>query len=162
MNFSKKVTLVFLRLSIGWVFLYAGISKALNPLWSAQMYIEGAKSGGWLYTFFLHPSVLPVVNDLVKYGFSLLGLALIIGVFTRLVAMFGSILMVLLYIPALHFPYVGKSALLIDDHIVYVAVLLVLAAYNAGRVWGLEEWLFKLHILKRFPKLKRYLLLEKN
>ena len=44
---SQKFFLFLLRVSAGWMFFYAGITKVLNPQWSAEGYLKGAKSFVW-------------------------------------------------------------------------------------------------------------------
>lgn len=157
MSLFQKISLLLVRVSLGWLFFYAGLSKILTPGWSAAGYINGAQSGTWLYSLFLNSSILPVVNALVQYGLLLLGVALILGVFVRLSALLGSLLMILLYFPILTFPYAGKTAFIIDDHIIFIATLALLAAFRAGRVWGLAGWCSRLPICSRFPKLRSLL-----
>lgn len=40
----QKISLFLLRISIGWLMFYAGITKVLNPEWSAAGYLKGAKT----------------------------------------------------------------------------------------------------------------------
>jgi len=39
----QKISLLLLRLSLGWLFFYAGITKILDPSWTSAGYIKGAK-----------------------------------------------------------------------------------------------------------------------
>jgi thiosulfate dehydrogenase [quinone] large subunit len=157
MTQAQKVTLLLLRLSLGWLFFYSGITKVLNPDWTAAGYLQGAKTFGGLYQWFLQPEVLPVVNFLNEWGQLLLGIALILGVFVRLSGVVGALLMLLYYLPVLEFPYIGKTAFLVDEHVVYALALLVLAAFRAGRVWGLETWCSQLPICSKYPQLRWWL-----
>ncbi|MBI3070189.1 MAG: DoxX family protein, partial [Candidatus Levybacteria bacterium] len=49
---------------------------------------------------------------------------LILGVFVRLAALSGILLMLLYYLPILNFPYVGRgtTSFLIDQHIIFILV----------------------------------------
>ncbi len=71
--------------------------------------------------------------------------------------MLGVVLMLLYYFTALDFPYPNAHALLVDEHIIYSAGLLVLASFRAGRVWGLEEWCSRLPLCKKYPRLREML-----
>lgn len=142
---------------MGWVFFYAGISKLLNPTWSAAGYLNSAQSFKAVFAWFATPSVLPVVNFLNEWGLLLIGLSLLLGIFVRLSSVFGVALMALYYIPALNFPYAGKTGFLVDEHVIYTIVLLALANLRAGRAWGLEEWCSKLKICARYPALRKML-----
>jgi thiosulfate dehydrogenase [quinone] large subunit len=137
MNTTQNFALFFLRISLGWLFFYAGITKVLDSTWSAAGYISSAKTFPELFDFFLTPTVLPIVNLANEWGLTLIGVALILGVFTRLAAGLGILLMILYYLVVLDFPYPNAHAYIVDEHIIYIGALLVLAIFNAGRAWGL-------------------------
>lgn len=140
----KKVSLVLLRVSFGWLFFYAGLSKILNPDWSAAGYLGGAKTFGSFYNLFLGDSILPIINFINEWGLTLLGVSLILGLFVRPAALFGAALMILYYFPVLEFPRIMPHSYLVDDHIIYALVLVFLAAIGAGHVWGLDKLWAKL------------------
>lgn len=73
----------------------------------------------------------------------MIGLALVLGVFVRLASKFGILLMILYYLPILNFPYAGKNALIVDEHIIYIAAFMVLKKFDAGAYFGLENKLKK-------------------
>jgi len=156
MTKSQKISLFLLRISLGWLFFYAGITKVFNPEWSAAGYLQGAKTFAGFYQWLLQPEILPIVNFLNEWGLTLLGVALILGVFVRLSSVLGAILMLMYYFPALEFPYIGHSYI-VDEHIIYVLILLLFANLRAGRVWGLENWCSNLPICSKFPKLRNLL-----
>jgi len=81
----------------------------------------------------------------------------LLGIFVRLSSKLGAILMLLYYIPILHFPYVGTHSFLVDEHIIYVFSLLLLGELKAGRYWGLEKWCLALPICSKYPKLRELL-----
>lgn len=129
-----------LRLAMGWMMLYAGITKVLNPAWSAAGYLNGAKTFAGLYQLLLSPSVLPVVNFVNEWGMTLLGISLIVGIFVRLSSVLGAVLMLLYYFPVLVFQYAGEHSYIVDEHIIYALVLLLFAATRAGKIWGFDAW----------------------
>lgn len=134
----QKFSLLLLRVTIGWLLFYAGITKVLDPSWSAEGYISGAKMFPELYAYLLQPNILPIVNLANEWGLTLIGVALILGVFTRLSAILGALLMLLYYFPILDFPYPNAHSYIVDEHVIYVAALLVLATSKAGQVWGVD------------------------
>lgn len=138
MNISQRIMLFALRLAMGWMMLYAGITKVLNPAWSAAGYLNGAKTFAGLYQWLLNPSVLPVVNFVNEWGLTLLGVSLIVGIFVRLTSALGAVLMLLYYFPVLAFPYAGEHSYIVDEHIIYALVLLLFVATRAGRIWGFD------------------------
>lgn len=153
----ERVTLVLLRLALGWLFLYSGATKVLDPTWSSAGYLKGAQTLGGVYAVMMSPGVLPVIDAVNAWGQTLLGVSLILGLFVRLSSVLGAVLMLLYYLPVLKFPYVGQHGYLVDEHIIYGLALLYLAAARAGRQFGLEEWCSRLPICARFPQYRRWL-----
>lgn len=156
MSKSQKISLLILRLSTGWMMFYAGITKVINPEWSAAGYLSGAKMFVGFYNWLLSPSILPTVNLVNEWGLTLLGISLILGIGVRLSSALGALLMLLYYIP-LGFPYPNPHSYIVDEHIIYLATLLYLSTIRAGRVWGLENWCSNLPICSKYPKLRNWL-----
>ena len=156
----QKVSLFFLRVSIGWLMFYAGITKIINPEWSAEGYLRGAKTFAGFYTWLADSSLLPFINFINEWGLILLGVSLILGVFVRLSSIGGIALMLLYYFPVLEFPYIpGAHAFFVDEHIIYAAILFFFATSSTrpGRVWGLESWCSNFPICSKYPKLREWL-----
>jgi thiosulfate dehydrogenase (quinone) large subunit len=153
----QKLFLLLLRLSIGWLFFYAGITKVLNPSWSAAGYLNNAKTFTGFYQWLASPDILPFTNFFNEWGLTLIGAALILGVFVRLASVLGVAIMVLYYFPILLFPKVGANAYIVDEHIIYAIALLLLASLSAGRVFGLANWCSRLPWCARHPKFRAFL-----
>lgn len=153
----QKISLFLLRVGLGWVFLWAGITKVFDPAWSAAGYLMGAKTFTGFYQWLASPDVVQFTNFINEWGLTLLGVALILGVFVRISSVLGAIVMLLYYMPILQFPYPNPHAFIVDEHIIYISSLLVLGSYRAGRVWGLEKWCSSLPICAQFPKLRNWL-----
>lgn len=141
MNNALRSTILTLRIAIGWLFLYAGLAKLLNPQWTAAGYLKGAKTLPGLYAWLAASQNIGWVNFLNEWGLTLIGLALILGVLTRYASWAGIAMMALYYLPVLHFPYVGDTSYLVDEHIIYILVLLVLSFAHAGNYWGLDKFI---------------------
>ena len=137
MTSPQKFFLFVSRITVGWMFFYAGITKVLDPQWSAEGYLKGAKAFTWFFQILLDPSVLPIINFMNKWGLTLLGVSLILGLFVRFSSLLGVLLMALYYL-ALGFPYPNPHSYIIDEHIIYISILLFFAAVKAGRVLGLD------------------------
>lgn len=141
-NINKKyakLSIFALRVSLGWIMFYAGITKILDPSWSAVGYIKSAKTFPAFYSWITEPYLINWVNLLNEWGLTLLGIALILGIFTRLSAVLGSLLMFMYYLVALDFPRAGAHSFIIDEHIIYILALILLANVQAGKIWGLEK-----------------------
>lgn len=153
----QKLSIFILRVSMGWMFLYAGITKILNPEWSAGGYLKGAKTFAGFYQWLLDPNILPAVNFINEWGLTLLGISLMLGVFVRLSSILGALLMLMYYLPILDFPYPNPNSFIVDQHIIYIFVLLFFASIRAGRIWGLERWCSHLPVCSKFPWLRNIL-----
>jgi thiosulfate dehydrogenase [quinone] large subunit len=146
------VLLTLLRVSLGWFFFFAGITKVLDPDWSAAGFLGNAAMFPNFYAFFLHPSILPVVNFLNEWGLTLVGVGLMLGISVRLSAYVGALLMLLYY-----FPHDNTHGFIVDDHVVYVIALFVLASTSLRSTVGMHGYLVQLPIVKRSPLLKNFL-----
>jgi uncharacterized membrane protein YphA (DoxX/SURF4 family) len=143
--------LVLLRIAIGWHFLFEGLSKLFTPDWSAAGYLQVSR---WLFAGVFHwiadtPAVLKAVDLLNIWGLILIGLALMLGAFTRLAALLGALLLLLYYVAnppliALDFgiPTEGNY-LWIDKNLIELLALLGVAAFPTGSFAGLDRWLFR-------------------
>lgn len=120
-----------LRLVIGFVFLYAGISKLGD--WSAAGYLAGAT--GPLADWFQSLAGNGLVDALNVWGAILIGACLMLGLLARPASFFGIIMMILYYFS----DFVGNTAHgLIDEHIIYSIVLLLFISGGVGHIFGLD------------------------
>lgn len=153
----QQASLFLLRVSLGWMYLWAGITKIVNPQWSAAGYMQKAKTFPELYQWLSTSSALPFINFLNEWGLTLLGVSLILGIFIRVSSSLGIVLMLLYYLPILDFPYPNPNSFIVDQHIIFILALLLLISFRAGRVWGLEKWCSQLPLCSKFPKLREWL-----
>ncbi len=153
-NKYQNLSIFFLRMTMGWMYFYAGITKVLDPAWSSSGYLKGAKTFAFLYQWMLDPNILPYIDFLNKWGLTLLGISLLLGIMVRLSSALGAGLMFLYYLPLLAGIYPNANSVLVDQHIIYIGVLLLLGVFRAGRIWGLEEWCSGLPICKRYPGIR--------
>lgn len=138
MSRLQKITLFLLRVSLGWLFFYAGLTKLIDPKWSAAGFLGSAGTFPSFFQLLTKPDILPVVNFLNEWGLLLLGVSLILGIFVRFSSFLGAILMILYYFAHLKFPYPDANSFIVDDHIIYALVLLYFVAVRAGKTWGLD------------------------
>ncbi len=153
----QKISLTLLRVALGGMFFYAGITKVFDPTWSAAGYLQGAKTFTVLYQWLASPANIGFLNFVNEWGLTLLGVSLILGIAVRLSSILGAVLMLLYYFPILQFPYPNPHSYIVDEHIIYVTALLVLGSLRAGRIWGFENWCANLPICSRFPRLRNWL-----
>ncbi|UCE45092.1 MAG: hypothetical protein JSU93_06820 [Methanobacteriota archaeon] len=151
-----------LRLALGWTFLWAFFDKLLGLGYStssANAWINGGSptSGflnyattGPLAGFYQDLSGSAAVDTLFMLALLGIGIALVLGVGMMVAAISGSALMVLMWSSRLP----PENNPLIDDHIVYLVALVLLALLGAGQWVGLGKWWSELPFVKRFPILE--------
>ncbi len=148
---SQLNLLVFLRILIGWHFLYEGIVKLWNPNWSAGGYL--ADSAGLFKNFFYwmagNSTVLSIVDFLNVWGLVLIGLGLMLGVLTRWALLGGMFLLAFYYLshPALinvkyALPSEG-SYLIVNKNLIEFAALAVLYVFPTSHILGIDRFFKK-------------------
>lgn len=139
---------LILRVYAGWQWAQAGASKIGAPAWTGDSagaavtgFVRGAleQTGGehpnvqgW-YAWFLENVVLPnaaLWGYLVAIGELLVGIALIVGLFTGIAAFFGAFM---------NMNYLLAGAVSTNPVLLVIAILLILAWKTAGW-WGLDRW----------------------
>lgn len=133
---------LLLRLLMGWIFLWAGFDKAVNGF-TAEGFLLHATSGpldSWFVDLGGSATALSLIDPLVTYGQIAMGLALVLGVATRLTLVFAAIMMFLFYLA--QFP--PEHDLFVDYYLVYIAVYLMLGALGAGRILGVDRYVERL------------------
>ncbi|MBI2109231.1 MAG: DoxX family protein [Parcubacteria group bacterium] len=143
MKKSINIATLLLRLSMAWYFLYAGISKLINPLWSAAGYLNSSKTFPEFYAWLASPENIEWVNFLNEWGLTLVGILLALGLFTRAASFAGALMLLLYYFPILSFPYVGEHFYIVDSHVREILVFVYLIVVRAGMYVGLDELLQK-------------------
>ena len=98
----QQLTLVLLRIGIGWHFLREGWVKLCNPTWTAVGYLRG--SWGPLSPYFRqiadNPDLLSFSNFMMPWLLFLAGLGLMLGLFTRTSILAGMGLLAMFYLAA--------------------------------------------------------------
>jgi uncharacterized membrane protein YphA (DoxX/SURF4 family) len=140
----KRIFLTIVRMAIGWHFLYEGIAKLLIPKWTSFSYLSnstGPLSGlyHWMATT---PAVLKTVDFLNVFGLLLIGTALFLGLFSRIAAIGGALLLTLYYFA---YPPFGDSLfsvseghLFIIDKIFIEAMVLLFFVFLREKGFGLD------------------------
>ncbi len=145
---QKKTTFIvmtILRVAIGWHFLYEGLTKLLNPEWSASGYLLSATGplAGLYHALGANEGVLMLVNILNTWGLVLIGLGLILGLFTKISQVAGIALLFMYYLshpPVLTEPgfFREGSYFFISKDFLEMLALLVLMFFPTGMFVGLD------------------------
>ena len=147
----QLIALVSMRMLIGWHFLYEGIAKLTNPYWTSAGYLQ--ESEGWFSERFIdlanNESILALVDNLNQWGLMLIGLALLVGTFTRTAAWFGIIVLALYYAAAPPFPGLEYampaegSYLIVNKILIELAALLVIVVFPTAHRVGLDRLVYR-------------------
>jgi thiosulfate dehydrogenase (quinone) large subunit len=136
----NRLILFTFRILIGWTFLYAGIHH-FGDGGFVKGFLSHTKTFHDVYAPLTGDGIAPILTFLVEYGHLLIGLSLISGLLVRLSGPFAIMMFVLYWTAHMDFPYIeNDNNYLIDYHIVYAVVTLLLIVENAGTVWGLDGW----------------------
>ena len=152
--------LAVLRITTGVVFLWAFLDKTFGLGYAtpaAKAWINGGSpTKGFLSHFEVGPlqSFFHAIagtwwaNSLFMVGLLAVGVALVAGIGLRVSAVSGALMMGMMWLA--EFPLArttsagepsGSANPLVDYHIVYAVVVIVLAAAYAGHTWGLgRRW----------------------
>jgi thiosulfate dehydrogenase [quinone] large subunit len=150
----QQFALVALRTLIGWHFLYEAYYKIWAPAWrpagtplarwTSAGYLRGASGPlAGLFRWMVDKDWTPWIDRSVKIGLLLIGLSLILGLFTRigaLGALFFLGLFYLLYVPLTGVPQPGNEGtyLIVNKTLIEAAAVGVLLVFDTGAIAGLD------------------------
>jgi len=154
LNRTQQIGLVLLRTLIGWHFLYEGLVKLVWPAWTrAGVPIGRFSSAGYLrsstgpfadvFRAFADASWLPWVDLFVAWGLLLIGLGLMLGLFTQIACAGALALLALFYLSWLptrgvYEPGTEGNYLLVNKNLVEAAAVFVVLVFRTGRIAGLD------------------------
>lgn len=158
---AYRFTLAAIRLSVGWVFLWAFLDKTFGLGYAtpaAKAWVNGGSpTTGFLshvegpFAGFYHSFAGAGWADwLFMLGLVGIGTALILGVAMRAAAVAGTTLLFLMWTAVL--PLTNNPFM--DDHIVYALVLVALALAEAGKTFGLGQAWERIPFVDRHGALK--------
>lgn len=161
---AMALAIVFLRIGFGFVYFTNGIAKltgwdGIHPFPGFLITRESAKgiiqhdvqtNPLHIYKSFILNGVVPhwgVWGIIIMLGELAVGICLILGAFTPIMALFGAAMQI-----HLNFADWGNN-IFMWDYAAYWIPLLALAFFHAGRYWGLDSWIADLlpARLRRWP-----------
>ncbi len=155
-----------LRVSLGFVFLWAGYEKIVTEL-GGKFATSGFLShvSGPFAFLFTGMSGNPAVEYLLVYGELLIGISLVFGVLTRVGGVSGALMTLLFYmstLPAMTAGFTGsyldflmsKNAL-VSYYIIYIFVFIAFVFLVPGRFLGLDGLLQNTGFVERRGTLSR-------
>ena len=172
-NSNEQVVFALLRFAMGWTFLWAFLDKLFglgfatckakatglvdvgcSSAWinggsPTKGFLAGATTGPF-QDFYRNLAGQAWVDWLFMLGLLVAGLGLLLGLWVRLAALAGIILMILMW-TALLWPANSPG---IDEHIIYALVLFGVALTADHQAWSLNSWWAKTRVAKALPFLK--------
>lgn len=144
---GSMLAITLLRVLIGWHFIYEGIAKITSASWSASGYLR--QSRGPLSELFrwlaAQPTLLGYADQITMYGLVVVGVLLVLGLFTRLASLAGIGFVLLFYV--CNPPLVGYfyslpqegSYLIVNKQLVEIGGLLVVLVSGSGLYAGVDR-----------------------
>lgn len=158
----KKSILFLLRISMGWIFLWPFLDKLFGLGFSTTSdnawLMGGSPTFGFLTfgthgpfaSFFQSLAGSVIVDWIFMIGLLLIGLALIFGIGMNIAVFSGSLMLFLMWLAVLpleHNPF-------LDDHLVYILILILLINFKSGQWFGLGKWWARTKLVKRYKFLE--------
>ena len=151
----KPFSLVVLRTLIGWHFAYEGYYKLMTPGWargggrlpafSAEGYLRSASGplAGAFHAMASHPSIVHATDLVVPIGLLLVGLSLMLGLFTQLGCAGALAFLALFYLsqpPLSGMPQAGAEGayLVVNKNLIELAAVATVMAFRTGAMAGLD------------------------
>lgn len=143
---------LLLRVWVGWEWAVAGWEKVINPVWvgpKAGVAVAGFLHGAILKTTGPHPDVsgwyadfitnfaLPnsaIFSYVIAFGELLVGIALILGIFTGIAAFFGAFM-------NMNYLFAGTVSV---NPLLFLLQLFLILAWRVAGFWGLDRYLLPL------------------
>lgn len=150
----QQFSLVVLRTLIGWHFAYEGYFKLLNPAWSragtpldrfsSATYLQNAGGPfGGVFQMLGRPEWSPYIDNGIAIALLVVGLLLMLGLFTQLACAGAMVLLALFYLSAIPLtglpqPRAEGTYLLVNKNLIELAAVAVVMAFRTGRLAGLD------------------------
>jgi thiosulfate dehydrogenase [quinone] large subunit len=158
---AVAITAGLTRIAIGWVFLWAFLDKTFGLGFATPAdgaWLEGgspttgflAHADGTFAGFFNSMAGQGWADWLFMAGLFGIGLGLVLGIAMNLAAASGALLLITMW--AAELPLENNPFM--DDHLVYAAVLVLLALLGAGRYLGLGALWEKLPLVRNHTILR--------
>jgi thiosulfate dehydrogenase [quinone] large subunit len=147
----QTLLLVALRIIVGWYFLYEGLVKIANPDWSSFGYLMDSKGffSGMFHSLASNSDMVTVVDWLNKWGLTMIGLGLILGLLTQLALFFGMLMLIMYFFshpPLASVQYAMPqegSYLWVNKTLIEIFTMALLIVFPTGHIFGVDRFIFK-------------------
>lgn len=152
----QQFCLVVLRVAIGWHFTYEGFYKLMAPGWtrtgerlaafSAAGYLKGATGplASMFHALASNAQMMHAVDLIVPIGLLLVGLSLMLGLFTQLGCVGAMAFLALFYLsqpPLTGLPMAGAEGenLIVNKNLIEFLAVLAVFSFRTGWMAGLDH-----------------------
>ena len=139
----QKLLLVVLRFVIGWHFFYQGYGKLISVDWSSEAYLKA--SWGPFLMIAESPTLLWIADYMTIAALIILGIMLMVGLFTQFAAIAGTLLLWSFFLAIPPVDYTGfvistpqGTELYVDKTLIEALSLMLVASFKTGRMLGLD------------------------
>ncbi|MBL7112338.1 MAG: DoxX family protein [Bacteroidales bacterium] len=152
--------MVALRILIGWHFLYEGLIKLGDPTWTAAGYLEQSRYilPGLFHWMADSQGMLAFIDFANIWGQIFIGLGLMLGLFTRIAAIGGAVLLGMYFLANPPFITNAYSSsleghyLFIDKNLIECIAMIAVALLPTGHYLGLDKLLSSFIYRKKSPR----------
>ena len=144
---APMIAITALRVLVGWHFLYEGLTKLTAPSWTAAGYLKQAKGplGEQFRSLAARPELLSNADLITMWGLTIIGVCLMLGLFTRLASLAGIGFILMFYLAAP--PFIGYSYsipsegsyLIVNKNLIEIGALAVIMLTGSGHFAGLDR-----------------------
>ncbi len=154
---TQEAGLVVLRTLIGWHFMYEGYFKLMRPAWGR----DGAPLDPWTAAGYLKAATGPfaglfhalgnaswvgTLDSVIAVALLLIGLSLMLGLFTQVGCVGALLLLSTFYLSAMPLsglpePRTEGTYLIVNKNLIEAAAVTVVLLFRTGRIAGVDRWL---------------------
>jgi thiosulfate dehydrogenase [quinone] large subunit len=148
----QTISLVALRMMIGWHFLYEGAIKLFDNEWSSTGYLLDSHGlfAGLFHMLASNHLVILIIDMLNIWGLILIGIGMILGLFSRLSIISGIILISLYYLshpPLAEYEYLlphEGNYLIVDKNLIEIFAMIILLVFPTSQIVGMDRLINKI------------------
>ena len=149
----QTITLVLLRILIGWHFLYEGVIKLFDNEWSSYGYLMDSNGlfSGIFYSLASNERIIQIIDLMNIWGLILIGVGLMLGLFARFSLISGIVLLSLYYVshpPLANYDYLlprEGNYLIVDKNLVEIFAMIVLLFFPTSHIIGVDRLINKIN-----------------
>jgi thiosulfate dehydrogenase [quinone] large subunit len=148
-------TIVVLRLLIGWHFLYEGVIKLYNPDWTSFAYLASAQGPlKFLFLPLANENIIGWIDILNCGALIIVGITFILGMYEKLGALIGIVLLAMYYWAHPPFPWLTQlnvegSYWFVNKNLIELVGCIIIYQFPTGEHFGFQRIFSK---TKQIPK----------